>query len=449
MKNLFKVVLGLGISGLAWAEPTTKVLLTMPDENKVIELGTTTEDPSWHIVWEYGDGGTETLQSPQEAIPLTNGNILIADYENQRIVEVTPDKAVKNTFNKISGSQYGDTFTPVDVRRCTNWVDGPYKGSPTVLFCDWNNQRVIEATYPDGNVVWEYQPGMLLPREAEKKPGAGTPTYLIVDQYQYRVIEVERTGQTSGDIKWSYSVSAQDANWTPCGNVLITLSDKVIEVDRSKDIVIGTITPTGLLTGCKEAIRMQDGNVLVAGYFSPSTARVVEYQGSQTNWNCVWKYDTSPAEVGFVDVELKGIINVAKIRYENINHANTQTTLCGVIIPILQPIIENPFIEASKTATPMGPVSPGATITYTIYYTNKGAGTATNVTIIDQIPEGTEYMQYQCGSEPYVDAEFSHDGGRTFNSDQTVTADITHIKWTIDEVAPGTGGWVKFSVKVQ
>ncbi|MEW6006534.1 MAG: hypothetical protein AB1595_00015, partial [bacterium] len=143
-------------------------------------------------------------------------------------------------------------------------------------------------------------------------------------------------------------------------------------------------------------------------------------------------------------VELKGIINVAKIKYKNGNNIDMKPVLCGVILPIFQPIIENPFIVATKTVSPQTEVFPDAIATYTITFTNIGLGTASNVVIIDQIPEGTVYV---CNSDS-PQAEFSHDGGATWDGNEE-TIPITHLKWTINELGPDVTTEVQFQVKVQ
>jgi len=434
------------LSGLVFATPTTKVLLVEPSKNRVIELGTTTDNPNWHVVWEYGPG---ILSEPQEAIPLTNGNILIADWRNERIVEVTPNKTIARSLTNITGSLPG-TFTPVDVRKCVNYVEGPYYGSDTLLICDYAHNRVIEVTYPGGNVVWEYSMGPdFFPREAEKRPGAGTPTYLIVD-HAGPVTVVEKDNPTP---IWTYSVYAKDASWTPCGNVLIVEYDHVIEVKPTGPVtgdIVGTITPNFFLN---EAIRMPDGNILVAGYeqitTDIATATVAEFQTMTAEK--VWVYATTTAWQGFVDVELKGIISVAKIEYKNEKETPMKPTLAGIIVPILPLEINNPLIVATKTVLNQKPeYTVGDVIEYKIEYTNTGEGTATNVTIIDQIPEGTEFVENSMtGPGTY---EYSYDGGETYGSYTGEVTGLSHIRWTIGTVGiyqTNNSGQVSFKVKVK
>jgi uncharacterized repeat protein (TIGR01451 family) len=77
--------------------------------------------------------------------------------------------------------------------------------------------------------------------------------------------------------------------------------------------------------------------------------------------------------------------------------------------------------EADKTE-----VGPGDTITYTLTYSNTGDGPATNVTINEPIPAGTEFV--------------SCTGGCTVSSGSA--------SWSIGTVPPGGGGSVTLTVRV-
>ena len=116
--------------------------------------------------------------------------------------------------------------------------------------------------------------------------------------------------------------------------------------------------------------------------------------------------------------------------------------LAGVASPIAQ--LYPPFIAATKAVEPTGPVGPGDTATYTITYKNTGSSTARNVVITDQIPEGTEYISGS--ANPSQSAEYYNGSGWSL-SEPTI---VTHIRWTINEVAAYTGGGtVSFRVKVK
>ncbi len=78
-------------------------------------------------------------------------------------------------------------------------------------------------------------------------------------------------------------------------------------------------------------------------------------------------------------------------------------------------------------------------ITYTINYGNIGMGTATDVTIIEVLPENT-LLQNATGNPSYY---------VTNKWQPTFSPSATKLKWLIPSVAPGESGSVSFTVKVK
>lgn len=107
-------------------------------------------------------------------------------------------------------------------------------------------------------------------------------------------------------------------------------------------------------------------------------------------------------------------------------------------------------------------VVPGDTVTFTLTYANRGKQPATNVAVIDPVPE---HMAYLDGSAKGAGTriEFSVDGGRTYGAPDKLTVtggdgkvrpaqgtDYTHIRWTVlAPVAAGANGTVSFKAKVK
>jgi uncharacterized repeat protein (TIGR01451 family) len=106
-----------------------------------------------------------------------------------------------------------------------------------------------------------------------------------------------------------------------------------------------------------------------------------------------------------------------------------------------------PSLIFTKKVIYTGTISTGATLTYTLYYENVGAGTATNVILTDVIPAGTTYITDSAAGANTV-ISYSHDGGITFDSSQSPP--VTHIRWelTID-IVPGESGNVSFKVRIE
>ena len=141
------------------------------------------------IVWQYGTtgvagSGADQLNNPNSAELLENGHILIADENNNRVIEVTLDKAIVATFTDggtVSGAAFASRL-----------------GNGDTLITDSNNNRIVEVDAAD-STVWEYltnqdaasNPAPLPTRAVRLKNG----NTLISDQFNNRVIEVTHDKQ--------------------------------------------------------------------------------------------------------------------------------------------------------------------------------------------------------------------------------------------------------------
>jgi uncharacterized repeat protein (TIGR01451 family) len=97
-----------------------------------------------------------------------------------------------------------------------------------------------------------------------------------------------------------------------------------------------------------------------------------------------------------------------------------------------------PHITLTKTGTS----NPSGTITYTITYKNEGKGAATDLVIIDVLPENVKLSivhSQQSIVNYYVNDKWQ----------ETFSELATKIKWLIPQVAPTSSGTVSFSVEVE
>ena len=102
-------------------------------------------------------------------------------------------------------------------------------------------------------------------------------------------------------------------------------------------------------------------------------------------------------------------------------------------------------------------VVPGGEVVYEISYQNRGSASATDVVINNPVPEGLEYTS----SDKTPVAAVSVDGGNTFGdiadldvpgpegSRAAQPADVTHLRWVIASIPPGTTGTVEFRARVK
>jgi hypothetical protein len=197
-------------------------------------------DSSGTITWQYGqDGGIsgagpDQLAAPVAARMLANGNVLITDQGNNRIIEVTPQKSIAWAY-------------PADVDAASPLADpnsAERLANGNTLIADEGNDRVVEID-TSGAVVWQYpttpDPTILSgPAFASRLPGGNT---LIADSGNSRIVEV-----TSAQAPvWTYVTNTRPSSFPQPfpthavrledGDTLISdqLNDQVIEVDANPD----------------------------------------------------------------------------------------------------------------------------------------------------------------------------------------------------------------------
>lgn len=160
------------------------VLITDQGNQRIILV-----DMKKRIDWQYGTTGVagnaaNQLNNPNSAEVLGNGNILIADENNNRVIEITPRGWIVRQFTAqgtVSGAAFASRLDNGDT-----------------LITDSNNNRIVEVNRND-HVVWQYFTNTLpgsnptpLPTRAVRLKNGDT---LISDQFNDRVIEITPTGQ--------------------------------------------------------------------------------------------------------------------------------------------------------------------------------------------------------------------------------------------------------------
>jgi hypothetical protein len=202
------------------------------------------------IVWQYGTFGVagsdaNQLNTPVQNTWLANGHVLITDQANERIIEVTQRKELVWQFGTtgVAGNGTGQLNNP----NCAELLENGH-----ILICDENNNRAIEVTRSH-EIVWQYGSGD--PNINEPVSGVAFASRLenghtlITDSNHARIIEIDG----SKNIIWEYFTNI-DANSNPRGgtgplptravrlrngNTLISdqYNHRVIEVNREKEIV--------------------------------------------------------------------------------------------------------------------------------------------------------------------------------------------------------------------
>lgn len=135
-------------------------LITDMMNNRVIEVNPKTKQ----IIWQYGTTGVagsdaNQLNNPYSAIRLANGDTLIADCSNNRIIEVTPTDSIVWTATGSSLGLGSQLIWPTSVQMTDEGtvVCGGNQSYPHVLeinystgalVCDWSANAVPAFSWP-------------------------------------------------------------------------------------------------------------------------------------------------------------------------------------------------------------------------------------------------------------------------------------------------------------
>lgn len=212
------------------------VLISDTDLHRVIEVNIETNE----IVWQYGtDGipgdGPNQLNKPRSAIRLQNGNTLITDQGNTRVIEVNPNHEIVWEFGGVSN--LGGPFYAIRLRK-------------TTLITDWTNHVVIEIDNQSKNIIWQYgtskksgnTPGFLsYPEYATKLINGNT---LIADTRNNRILEVNKEGQ----IVWQFSEKLNAPTFVKRMKndqtlILHAANRQMLEVDKEGKLIWKYILP--------------------------------------------------------------------------------------------------------------------------------------------------------------------------------------------------------------
>lgn len=187
-------------------------------------------DPVGNIVWNYSEG----LKFAHSGRRLKNGNTLITDTTNNRLIEVTPDKKIVMNSDDWGGGtgRLSDQSHLHYPNEALALEDGAF------LVTDRNNDRCIQVDRK-GNISWFFDKEIHHPHNANPLPNGNI---LISDSDGHRIFEINR----KKEIVWSYGDGSIQTLWWPRsairlenGNTLITDSKnhRIIEVSPERKIV--------------------------------------------------------------------------------------------------------------------------------------------------------------------------------------------------------------------
>lgn len=154
------------------------LLITDRNNNRVIEV-----DEAGQIVWAY-----DQLTRPHNGDRLANGNTMIANSEENLVIEVSP--AGEIVWSHSEGDPSAGPAQVLDWPRDADRLE-----SGNTLITDSRGNRVVEVD-ANGQELWSFT-GLSIPYEADRLASGNT---LIADNSHRRVIEVS----PAGEIVWEF-----------------------------------------------------------------------------------------------------------------------------------------------------------------------------------------------------------------------------------------------------
>lgn len=198
---------------------------------------------SGKVVWQYGrygrpGSGAGQLHTPDDAYPLANGDIMVADIENCRILEIAPDKSIARQWGRTGDCRHragitfarpnGDTplpdggllITEIGGSRVVRLAadghvifdihvpvaypsDAQLDAKGDVVVADFSTHGQVVCVDPTGHLVWRYAP--MRGAGALNHPSLATPManglVSVNDDFRHRIVVFD---PLTGTIVWQY-----------------------------------------------------------------------------------------------------------------------------------------------------------------------------------------------------------------------------------------------------
>ncbi|HET9681738.1 MAG TPA: PQQ-binding-like beta-propeller repeat protein [Candidatus Limnocylindrales bacterium] len=224
----------------AFIDPNGKTIVANDEFHEVIDR---IDIATGRIVWQYGRYGTPgagpgQLHTPDDAYPLANGDITVADIMNCRVLEIAPDKSIVRQWGKTGvchdeagvtyGLPNGDTPLPdgglliteitgsrvvrlaadghvvFDIHVPVRYPsDAQLDAKGNIIVADFSTHGQVVAVDPTGKLVWRYAPTS--GPGALNHPSLATPLadglVVINDDFRDRMIVID---PTTGALVWQY-----------------------------------------------------------------------------------------------------------------------------------------------------------------------------------------------------------------------------------------------------
>ena len=232
---------GTGADDAFFTPDKTKIVVNLEYQHVVQIISY----PGKELVWQYGEmgkpGSTDgLLNRPDDAYVLTNGDVIVADIRNCRILEIAPDKHIVRQYGETGhcDSKLGHVAVPNG--------DTPMPNGHVLI------SAIASHSLMELDENWKLVSSIHLPLHYPSDPQRTRDGNYIIADYHYpgRVIEFDQ----SGKIFWDYDAKGEGglrqpslSEELPNGNVLINddFNHRVIIVDKATKTIVWQYGMTG------------------------------------------------------------------------------------------------------------------------------------------------------------------------------------------------------------
>ena len=146
----------------AFLAPDGKTIVANDEAHQVIDR---IDIATRRVIWQYGHYGQAgsaagRLHTPDDAYPLANGDIVVADIRNCRILEISPDKRIVRHWGRAGSCSHHPPASFDNPNGDTPLPDGG------LLITEIGGSRVVRLG-PAGNVVFDIHVPVQYPSDAQ------------------------------------------------------------------------------------------------------------------------------------------------------------------------------------------------------------------------------------------------------------------------------------------
>jgi outer membrane protein assembly factor BamB len=252
----------------AFVAPDGKTIVANEEANQVVvRIDIATKK----VVWEYGTfgvhgSGLNQLWSPDDAYPMANGDITLADIKNCRILEIAPDKQIVRQLGVAGTCDHSPPTTFSDPNGDTPLPDGG------MLVTEITGSRVVRLS-ATGEVLFDVAVPVSYPSDAQLTPDGNVlvvdyanPGALVVFDPRTQQV-VYRYGPTSGP---GQLVHPSLALPLPDGTYVTTddRRDRVVVVDPTTNTIVWSYGHADQASAADGYLNYPDGiDVVPVGVF--------------------------------------------------------------------------------------------------------------------------------------------------------------------------------------